>query len=394
MSMNFLEHWQLDPSIDFLNHGSFGATPKTVLKAQRDWIDALERDPIRFLAPERELIPKLDEVRERVASLVNAPASSIVFVRNATDGVNAVLRSMNLQAGDEVVITNHGYNACNNAVRFATDRCSAKTRTANIPFPIETEEDVLVNVESQLSDRTKLLVVDHVTSPTGLVFPIERIIAVAHRYGIRVLIDGAHAPGMLPLDLKALQADYYTANHHKWLCAPKASGFLYVDPRWQDEVRPTVISHGANRPPSERSKYLDEFDWVGTYDPTPVLSVPTAIDFVSQLYPGGLEELMSANRHHALEAQRILADAMNIPLPSPASMIGSLAAIPIMKVTGELSEHPALLQQRLYQEHNIEVPIFGGLSPDSCLLRVSLQAYNHLGQIERLASALRQMLPS
>ncbi len=313
--MSFASHWQLRPDLDFLNHGSFGAAPTIVLEAQRRLQDALERDPIRFLAPERELEPKLDHVRAVLSELVVAPASDLAFVRNATDGVNAVLRSMSLDEGDEIVITNHGYNACNNAAQFAAARRGARIRVAKIPFPLAHSDQVVRAIETEFSDRTRLLLVDHVTSPTGLVFPIEKIISSAHAAGIRVLVDGAHAPGMVPLDLQTLDADYYTANHHKWLCAPKASGFLYVRGELQDEVRPTVISHAANRPRPYRSRFLAEFDWNGTFDPTPLLSVPDAIEFLGSLFHGGINELMSANRQLALEARRVLCDALQIEAP-------------------------------------------------------------------------------
>ena len=387
--MSISQHWQLNPDIDFLNHGSFGATPTVIFDAQRNWIDQLERDPIRFLAPERELEPKLDHVRGRVAELVGATADCLAFVRNATDGVNAVLRSFRFQRDDEVVVTDHGYNACNNAVRFAAERWGARTRVARIPFPIGHADQVIEAIERELSARTRLLVVDHVTSPTGLVFPIERIIASARRHSVRVLVDGAHAPGMVPVDLKQLGADYYTANHHKWLCAPKASGFLYVDPRWQAEVRPTVISHGANRQPEGRSRFLTEFDWVGTFDPTPLLCVPQAIEFLSSLHGGGLQELMQRNREKALAAQQILSDALQIKPPAPASMIGSLVAVPLPEsITRRFSDFAAI-QRRLYENHRVEVPIFVGPDGSTGLLRVSLQAYNNIDQIERLADVLR-----
>ena len=322
-------HWQLDPQIDFLNHGSFGATPIAVLQAQRDFQDALEREPIRFLAPERELEPKLDGVRNRIATLVAADARDIGFVRNATDGVNAVLRSLSLTSGDEIVITNHGYNACNNAARFVAQRAGAIVREASLPFPIAGDDDAVAAIESQLNQSTRLLLVDHVTSPSGLVLPIDRIVELAHRRNIRVLVDGAHAPGMVPVDLRRLDPDYYTANHHKWLCGPKVSGFLYVRRRLQGEVRPTVISHAANRPRPGRSQFLAEFDWTGTFDPSPLLATPAAIDFLGQLRGGGLEEHMMANRKLTLEARALVLEMLDLPTPAPESMIGSMASIPL-----------------------------------------------------------------
>jgi isopenicillin-N epimerase len=322
-------HWLLAPDIDFLNHGSFGACPRVVLQAQRKIQDDLEREPIRFLAPERELEAKLDEVRQGVADLVNIDTQDIAFVRNATDGVNAVLRSFPFQPGDEVVVTNHGYNACINAAHYAVTGASATLMTAFIPFPSVDNEAVLKAIEETFTDRTKLLLIDHVTSFSGLVLPLERIIKLAHRYHIRVLVDGAHAPGMVPVDLKQLNADYYTANHHKWLCGPKASGFLYVRKAFQSEVRPTVISHAANRARPGRSRFIAEFDWGGTYDPSPLLALPASIQFLTGLRPGGLQGLMNGNRQLALEARDVLIRGLGIEPPAPQEMIGSLVTLPL-----------------------------------------------------------------
>ncbi len=383
--MNLREHWQLNPEIDFLNHGSFGATPTIVLEAQQNLVAELESDPIRFLAPERELEPKLDRVRHVISELVGAPARDLAFVRSATDGVNAVLRSLPLAKGDEIIITDHGYNACNNAARFAAGQSGANVRVANVPFPIADDSEVVEAIEARFSDRTRLLLVDHVTSPTGLIFPLERIIASARSRGIRVLVDGAHAPGMLKIDLRDIGADYYTANHHKWLCAPKASGFLYVHPDLQDEVRPTIISHAANRGRPGRSRFIAEFDWNGTFDPTPLLAVPTAIEFLHSLYPGGLEQLMSANHELALRSRRALCEALEIDSPSPDAMIGSLASVPLPpQIAAEQ------LGAQLFSEHRIEVPIFPGPRPGTFLLRTSSQAYNCIEQSERLARLLRE----
>ncbi|QDV55982.1 aminotransferase class V-fold PLP-dependent enzyme [Rosistilla oblonga] len=379
------EHWRLNPAIDFLNHGSFGATPTVVLEAQRRFRDAMESDPIEFLAPERELLPKLDRVREVIAQLVNADARDIAWVRNATDGVNAVVQSFPLKPGDNVVVTNHGYNACSNAVRYAAERCGAEVRVAEIPFPIASPDEVVDAIERTIDDATRLLLVDHVTSPTGLVFPIEAIADVARRRGVRVLVDGAHAPGMVAIDLPRLGVDYYTANHHKWLCAPKTSGFLWVKPELQAQVRPTVISHAANRPIDGRSRFLSEFDWTGTFDPSPLLAVPAAIDFLDSLYPGGLTELMQSNHRLALQSRDRLCAALEIAPPAPDSMLGSLVALPL-----PVSDAP--LQKILRDQHGFEFPIYPGPKPDTRLMRVSLQAYNDVEQIDRLADLLPKLL--
>ena len=379
--MDLSQHWQLNPAIDFLNHGSFGATPTVVLAEQRRWQDALESDPIRFLAPERELEPKLDAVRQTLAELIGAPAHDLAFVRNATDGVNAVFRSLPLQSGDEIIVTNHGYNACINAARFAAERWGATIRTVQLPFPIDASQQVVDLVDAAFTDRSRILLIDHVTSPTGLVLPVDEIIRRAHARGVRVMVDGAHAPGMLPLNLQQLQPDYYTSNNHKWLCAPKVSGFLYVRPEWQEEVRPTVISHAANRARPGRSRFLAEFDWTGTFDPTPLLALPTSIHFLSNLYPGGLAEHLQRNHQLLLEARNVLCSALKISPPAPDEMLGTLATIPLHDVSD-----PEAYGAWLYREHRFELPVFTcpGASGMS-VLRIAMQAYNRLEQIERLA---------
>ncbi|TWT84498.1 Isopenicillin N epimerase [Planctomycetes bacterium CA13] len=383
----FANHWGLNPNIDFLNHGSFGATPKVVLETQRDWILRQEHDPIEFLAPERSLLPKLDYVRSVVANFVQGDARSIALVRNSTEGVNAVLRSFPLASGDEVVITNHGYNACNNAVRFATERVGATVVQAKVPFPLQSPDDVIDAIDASFTPKTRLLLVDHVTSPTGLVFPVERIVSRARDRGIRVMVDGSHAPGMLPVDLNRIDADYYTANHHKWLCGPKSSGFLFVRSDLQSEVRPTSISHGANLDGFGDSKFLGEFNWTGTFDPSPILALPAAIHFLSELFDDGIGPLLKANHQLALAGRRILLERFGVESASPESMIGSLATIPI-PVTKRL--HPAdmaSIQRELYQTHRIEVPVFL-FQEDLPCVRISAQVYNHIEQYQRLADVI------
>lgn len=384
-TMDRRKHWQLNPSIDFLNHGSFGATPTCVLEVQRQLRDALECDPIRFLAPERDLLPRLDAVRARIAQLVNGNAADIAWVRNATDGVNAVVRSFPFAPGDNVVVTDHGYNACNNAVRYAAERAGATVRVAELPFPVSSPDEVVDAIQRMIDPSTRLLLIDHVTSPTGLVLPVAEIAEVAHAQGVRVLVDAAHAAGMVDIDLQQLGVDYYTANHHKWICAPKSSGFLWVKPDWQQEVRPTVISHAANRPIDGRSRFISEFDWTGTFDPTPLLSVPAAIDFLDALFPGGLTELMRSNHRLAILSRDRLCTALAIDPPAPDRMLGSLVALP-------LPASDAPLQQILRDRHGFEFPIYPGIRPGTRLMRVSLQAYNDLDQITRLADLLPKLL--
>ena len=392
--MNDKHHWQIDPSLLFLNHGCFGALPREVAKVQSRLRDMMECDPINFLAPERELEQKLDQVRQRLGQFVGADAENLVFVRNSTDGVNAVLQSMELAAGDELIVTNHGYNACNNVAHFIAEKSAAVVRIAEIDYPIQGADQVLNAVRAQLTSQTRFLLVDHVTSPTAIVFPVAELIELARGAGVKIMVDGAHASGMLPLQIEKLAPDYYTANHHKWLCAPKASGFLYVRPELQGSINPTVISHPYNTPRPDRSKFTASFDWNGTHDPTPILAVPAALDFLDSLNPDGVDGVMQSNHNALLTARDSLCKEMGIETPAPDSMLGSMLSLPLPRVQSEQAE---ALRKTLRSEYRIEVPVYGGIrdsrgeSVGNTLLRVSVQAYNDPSEIEMLINALREL---
>ncbi|HTJ85109.1 MAG TPA: aminotransferase class V-fold PLP-dependent enzyme [Polyangiaceae bacterium] len=380
--------WLLDPDVVFLNHGSFGSCPEPVLAHQNELRRTLEREPVRFFLAELE--ERLDAAREALGALVGADGEDLVFVPNASFGVNSVLSSIRLGAGDEVVVTDHGYPACNNAAeRWAGER-GARVVVASVPFPIRAESDVTDAILAALTERTKLVLVDHVTSPTGLVFPVEAVVRAIEPLGVPVLVDGAHAPGMLSLDLKKLDATYYTGNLHKWICAPKGAAFLHVRRSAQAGVRPLVTSHGAKSTRGDRSKYRLEFDWIGTIDPTAYLSVPRAIEFVRSLHEDGLEGVMRDNRALALRARSLLAARLGVDVPSPDSMIGSLAALPIPDAAPDACSGPFgdALQETLVGKHRIQLPIFPWPRWPKRLIRVSAQRYNRLEQYERLADAL------
>jgi isopenicillin-N epimerase len=386
-------HWTLDPEIVFLNHGSFGAAPREVLDEQQRWRERLEREPVRFLG--REVQGLIDEARAAVAQFVGAAVEELVFVPNATTAVNAVLRSLSFGPGDEILVTDQGYNACRNTVEFVAGRSGARVALASVPFPPASPEDVVEGVLAALTPRTRLALIDHITSPTALVFPIERLVAELRERGVSVLVDGAHAPGMLPLDLTALGADYYTGNLHKWVCAPKGAAFLWVRRELQEPIRPVVISHGANARSDARSRFQLEFDWVGTDDPTAILSVPAALRFLGSLVPGGWDELRARNRALALEARGLLAEALDVGPTAPDEMIGSLAALrlPDAPTAGPVSAFDVdPLQRALFERHRIEVPIMPWPGPPSRLLRVSAQAYNAIEDYQALARALRAEL--
>jgi isopenicillin-N epimerase len=378
-------HWLLDPSVTYLNHGAFGACPRVVLEAQAAWRARLEREPVRFYL--HELDGLLDEVRASAGELVGAEPEDLAFVTNATAGVNTVLASFDLRKGDEVIVTDHGYPACLNAVEYWSERAGARVATARVPFPIEGEDAVVYAVLEQVTPRTRLAVIDHVTSPTGLIFPVERIVRELSQRGVDTLVDGAHAPAMLHLDIRALGATFYTGNFHKWCCAPKSAAFLWARRDRQASTRPLVISHGAKATRTDRSRFLLEFDWAGTSDVTALLSVPAALRFLSTLSEGGLRGLRERNRSLALEARRAIARALGTELPCPDTMIGSLAAI-LFPADTPRAPSPVELHDRLEREHAVQVPIVAWPERPSGFVRVSAQAYNHLAQYEKLARAL------
>jgi isopenicillin-N epimerase len=334
----------------------------------------------------------IDAARASLAQFVGAQADDLVFVPNATAGVNTVLHSLRLEPGDELLVTDHEYNACRNAIEHAAERSGARVIAVPLPFPLQRTEEIVAAILERVTPRTRLALMDHVTSQTGLVMPIERLVGELNARGVDTVVDGAHAPGMVPLDVRRIDAAYYTGNCHKWLCAPKSAAFLCVRRDLQDRVRPLVISHGANSERTDRSRYLIEFGWTGTGDPTASLCVPEALRFVGSLVPGGWPEVMRRNRELALAARHILCNALAIDPPAPEEMIGTLVSLPLKDAKGARkldALHLDPLQDRLLAEYKIEVPVIHWPRWPKRLVRVSAQLYNSIPQYERLAAALR-----
>lgn len=368
--------WALDPHIAHLNHGSFGATPVEVLEAQDALRQRLESNPTRFMA--RELPGLIDRARAAVAALVGADADGTVFVTNATTGVNAVLRSFELGPGDEIVVTDHGYNACRNAAEVAAARSGARVVEARVPFPIGRPGEVVDAVTSVFTSRTRLVMIDHVTSPTALVLPIGRIIDAAE--DIPVLVDGAHAPGMLAVHVADLGAAFYTGNLHKWVCAPKGAGFLWAATEYRERLLPVTVSHGWNAEWPGRSRYQRMFDYVGTDDPTAWLSTPAAIEVMGAAVEGGWSELMGRNHALAVDGRRRILDRLDLMPDAPDQMLGSMASIILD------DGPPDELREWLYDECAIEVPVMAWNGRR--IVRISAQLYNRIEEYERLADAL------
>jgi isopenicillin-N epimerase len=394
------EHWRLEPDLAFLNHGSFGACPVPVLEAQAALRNRLEAEPVRFL--DRELESRLDEARLGVGSFLGADPDGLAFLPNATTGVATVLASLRLRPGDEIVATDHEYNATLNAARRTAEAAGGRLVIVRIPFPISGPDEALDAILEAVSERTRLVLVSHVTSPTAIVLPVDRMAAELAARGIDTLVDGAHAPGMVPLEVDHLGAAWYVANGHKWLCGPKGTAILWARADRRAGLHPLVTSHGANDERTDRSRFRLEFDWLGTTDPTPHLVLPAAIEWMDAVVSGGWRAIEASNRAGALAARDRLAELLGIDPPVPDAMLGSMAAVPLPIDPRDEAAADAL-QVALAEDDRVEVPIgpwpvraarTSGEPPQAILLRVSWQIYNEPWELERLVDALRRRLPA
>ena len=370
--------WQLAEGLAFLNHGSFGAVPRAVLDVQRAWRDRIEADPIELLG--RQCAALINEAKRPVGERFGMRPADFGFVTNATEGVNAVLRSLHLRPGDELLTTDHVYHAVRQTMKLAARRSGATCREIAIPLPAASARALADAVVGGVSDRTRLVVVDHVTSPTGLVFPVGEIVRRCRERGVDVLVDGAHAPGMVPLDVAAIGAAYYAANLHKWCLSPKGTAFVWVSPVHQADVHPTVISHNLD------AGFADEFAWQGTRDVSAWLTAPAALAFLAEL---GWDAVLAHNHAMAVWAHQMLVERWRVEPVSPidGSLLGSTATV---RLPGRLAalDGPGqvTLQQRLHDEFRIEVPMIGWAG--GAMLRVSCQAYNAPGEYERLGDVI------
>lgn len=398
-------HWDLEPGLTFLNHGSFGLAPRELLEWRFRVLTQIERDPVAFLG--EELQSGLERARQALARLVGAAPGQLAFVPSTTYGLNELLQRLDLPAGSEVLLPDHGYNATTNLVRFACEQRGWLLRLVPLPLPLEDPGEVVEAFATAWGPATRLLVVDHITSPSALVLPLQALIGLARERGARIVVDGAHGPGSLPLDLQAWQPDAYVGNLHKWLCCPRGSAFLWVRAPWQDSLRPLVVGHGANGPlPPGLSRFHLEHDWLGTADPTPWLALPQVLQLLTgesvavdpqpvdpagaapPAWRTGLDGLMQTHRQLAQQGQALLLEALGRHRPlAPAGMQAAMAAVPLAPV-GAL-DGPAL-QARL-KHQGFQVPVMP-LRPHTPgvpqFLRISCFAYTTLEDVQRLAVAL------
>jgi isopenicillin-N epimerase len=374
------EQWLLDPNVSFLNHGSFGAVPLDVLAHQRSLQLQMERNPTKFLT--YELPSAIRANAEKLAGFVGGNGGDYVFTENATAGCNTVLNSIRFNQDDEILLTNHSYPAVLLAAQRVAKQSGAKIVQVEVPFALLDEAHVAAAIATRLSSRTRLVILDHVTSPTALVFPIDKLTTLCRDAGAQVLIDGAHAPGMLPLDIASIKADWYVGNCHKWLMAPKGSAFIWASPARQTETYPLVTSHGWGK------CFDDEFDWIGTRDPTAWLSISAAIDW--HVRAGG-PILRQRNAVLIDTAARELAARWKTEIGGPASATASMKAIRL-PFKGEPTDDVAQrLRATLLNDYRVDTAIvaFEG----ALWTRISAQAYNSLSEYLHFAETIDGLQP-
>jgi isopenicillin-N epimerase len=383
-----LAHWTLDPAVVYLNHGTVGATPKRVLTVQQTIRDQMERAPSQFLL--RDVSGLLGSSRSEptrmrlaagaVANFVGARAQDVVFVDNATTGVNAVLRSLPLERGDEMLMTDHAYGAIARAALFVARTRGAVLTRVTVPYPAFDPDRFLDALAGAITPATRIAIVDHITSESALVLPIADVAALCRARGVALLVDGAHAPGVLPLNVPAIGADWYTANLHKWALAPRSTGFLWAHPSRQQDLHPAVVSWGLDL------GFTAEFDWVGTRDPSPWLAAPDGIAFLREL---GAAAIWRHNHELAIGAARMLADRWGTRVEIDDRHLGFMAAVPLPVHLGTAPDQAARLRDRLLFDHAIEVQVHAAC--DRLWARISAQVYNEMSDYERLADAVAGM---
>jgi len=385
------EHFQLDPGLIFLNHGSFGACPRAVLEAQRRWQDQMEANPVDFLS--RRSGQLLEQARQALARYLGAEPAHLAFVPNATTGVNIVARSLFLQAGDEILSTNHEYGACDAAFRFACERCGAVYRKVTIALPYQAAEFV-DRLMAQVTPRTRLIFLSHLTSATALIFPVGALCAAARARGVMTLVDGAHAPGQIALSLEHIGADFYTGNGHKWMCGPKGSAFLHARPQHHAQLQAPVVSWGyvaeelqagakTGGPTTAKLDHYTGVDtlqrrlqWQGTRDISAWLALPEAISFQAA---HGWPALQTHCHHMAVQAMHALCQRWGLEPIGQDQDFGQMTAVPVPEALA------ANLQERLLQESRIEIALTQ--HEGRPYLRISVQGYNTAAEVQSLLDA-------
>lgn len=374
--------FQLDPEIHFLNHGSFGACPKPVFDVYQNWQRELERQPVLFFG--RRITDLMQEAREGLAKYINCQPDEVVYFPNPTTAVNMVVRNLDLQPGDEVLGTNHEYGAMDSTWRYIAKKIGIVYKRKPMPLPVTTHDDFVEDFWNGVTDKTKIIFISHITSETALIFPVEEICRRAKEAGIMTIIDGAHAPGQIPVDLQKIGADIYTGACHKWLCAPKGSAFLYVRKELQDMLNPLVVSWGYESEQPSGSQYVDYHEWQGTRDMSAFLSVPAAIKFQAE---HNWEEVRQRCHRLAKQTRQQINEitGMSAFCPDEAGWYRQMAALELPEGTDV-----QVFKARLYDEFKVEVPAYTW--EERPVFRFSFQGYNDDKDADALVGAVGKIL--
>ncbi|MCP4154551.1 MAG: aminotransferase class V-fold PLP-dependent enzyme [bacterium] len=385
------ELFLLDPDITFLNHGSFGACPREVFEEYQSWQRKLELRPVEFLG--RRSSELLEKARKKLASFLGASFENLLFITNTTTGINTIVRSLNLQPNDEILTTDHEYGACDNAWEFICQSSKAKYKKIHIPLPFTSNEDFITSFTNHITPNTKVIYLSHISSTTALIFPVEEICRIAREKGIITVIDGAHAPGQLPLNLNKIDSDFYVGNCHKWLCAPKGCAFLYARPEHHSLLHGLVISWGYSTKVEGHTSFdaytgstllVRRHQWQGTRDISPFLTVEAAIDFQEKYQ---WENVRMECHLLAVETEQRINKLTHLPSIAPESAFGQMIAIPVP--THSPGDDPEKLKATLYDEYHIEVPITG--FDGNHFVRASFQGYNTQEDADALVTAIKEI---
>jgi len=379
MISNLKSQFLLDPDVTFLNHGSFGACAKPVYENLLKWQKKMEQEPVKFF--EEILFDALKTSREALGDYINCSADDLVYFPNPTTAVNAVARSLKLGRGDEVLSTGHIYGALDRSWKYICNEKKAQFVKVNIPFPIHSKDEFLDCFLNSISNNTKVIFLSHITSMTAMKFPVEEVIKFAKEKNILTIIDGAHVPGHISLDIAKLDADIYTGACHKWMCTPKGISFLYVRKELQENIHPLIVSWGWESESPRSSRFLDWHEWQGTRDMSAFLTIPAAVKFLEE---HNWSELAKQCREQVVHTRNQFLDFLDITPPCPDSWLGQMASIPLP------IDDADTFKKKLLKTYQIQVPVFNW--EGSAYLRYSIQAYNTESDLDKLLSAIQELL--
>lgn len=376
------DEFLLDPNVIYLNHGSFGATPRPVFESYQRWQRELENQPCKFFGRAHEL---LEHSREILADYIGTQKDNLAYVTNATTGINIAAHSIKLHPGDEVLSTNHEYGALDRTWQYLARKIGFRYINQPIPLPITSAQDLIDTLWSGVTSRTRVIYISHITSPTAFILPVARICQKAREQGIITVVDGAHAPGQVAINLDQLGADFYSGNLHKWLCAPKGTAFLYTRPELQKMIEPLIVSWGWNLDYTGSNPLVDFVEMQGTRDYSPFLAVPDAIQFYKDHHWDDVRQAC-----HTLLKDTIAAISTHFGLPPLTELttewFSQMGCAPLPE-----DVDAAMLRKGLQDLYSIEIPVINWNSHK--MVRISIQAYNSISDTQTLIHALKTLIP-